>query len=346
MKRNIAIDSGSSFIKILSDANRGKYHAVTRRIEYDSDDALNIDGARYVVGAPALKTYIDDYVPINPYVHGGFHGSVEQHAQICYALQRLGAGGDYDTLVLSLPYTESRDASLRDVLRSRRDYTWGDSAGKSHAVHFDTVEVMPQGVGALVVLEAEHSARPGTLFLVDIGSCTIDEVAVRYSAERQRYVYLHERSKSRRTLSAMAFFQHWHDELRESDGLQLLQKGYYDLMDMAVGGQFEMRFGSRSVDTRPSFDASVRWFTQMLYNLLQSDMGPVLAAEADSIVLTGGGSELVDLNVLQRTDSRIVRLPVWANVEGQWMQASGQTKDTSLHAAVQGIREVINEKSS
>lgn len=342
MNRIFAFDSGASWGKSLTAERRDKFIAQARVVTDDRDygDTLTVEGVRYVVGASALRTHTDEFSLVTPNVQGGYHGSAAQRAQLCYALQRQGCQGDFDKLVLSLPYGDAHNAKLCAQLTARQDYVWDDHKGVRHSVHFDRVHVMAQGVGALVVLEAQTRERPRTRLMADIGACTIDQVPMRYDDEKRHYVALPDKGRSRRSLSIMAFYRHWHDLLCEEDGLQDLRRGYFELMDLPMRGDFMLRYGAQVIDTQPTFAAAQRWFTQRLLSVLAEDLGPRLHAEVDQIVLTGGGAELVDLPGIQELDPRVIRLSVWSNVEGQMIQASGKPKDQALYAAVQSIHEV------
>jgi hypothetical protein len=324
MKQVIALDSGSSYMKAYTKDIKVRFPAVTRRLDdqYDHGDTLVLNGQRFAVGESALQTYTDDWEVLEPMTNHGFHGSTEQHAQMCYAFQRLGLeNGTYSVLALSLPYADSRHETRRQTLKDRTAYTWTDGAGNVHCVKFEQVVIMPQGVGALCVYEEVNQTRPEALLLVDIGSCTIDMVAMRYSPQSGRYLYLHDKSTSRRTLSTTAFYRRWFGRIRELDGMQHLQKGYFELMNLAQTERpLMLRHGGRLVDITETYDATRRWFGEILWHLLREDMGDKLLGDMEAIIFTGGGALLVDTDVFG--DPRVTITSLWDNVVGQFAEAS------------------------
>lgn len=332
MERVIALDSGSSFMKAYAGDQKVRFPAVARVIDdqYDHGDTVAFDGQKYVVGESALQTYTDDWEMLEPATQRGFHGSPEQAAQMCYAMQRLGASGNYDVLALSLPYADSQNEDLRNLLKGQQIYEWKDSHGDDHEVHFDKVMIMPQGVGALCVYEAESVERPQTLLLVDIGSCTIDIVALRYNEVTGRYLYLHDKSTSRRSLSTTEFYKRWYSRIREMDGMQNLRKGYFELMALAQADErpILLRHGGRMVDITDAYEITRVWFSARLARLLREDMGDKLLDDVETILLTGGGAALVDKHRLDT--AQVTVMSVWDNVHGQFSEASGRliTPDT------------------
>lgn len=326
-------------MKALSAKGRDRFPSVARALHdpHEYSDIVVIGDTRWVVGEAARRTHVGQ--SLAPQLQRGFHGSDNQHAQICFALGRLDVQGDYDGLVVSLPYGDTQESRVLDKLRACKDYVWRDGTGKQHSVHFDAVHVLPQGVGAMVRYEASTQERPESMFLIDVGSCTRDQVAMRYNQERGRYEYVHAVSRSRRNLNVTDFYNRWLGYIRDIDGLQTLQVGYHDLMDYAIRGQWSLRWGHDTVDIQGTFKTAQAWFTEAMRVAITDDMGATLERAVERIIVTGGGSALLNLDLWD--DPRIATLDVWANVEGQYMEAVGEKKDAVLVHAIAGLKPIM-----
>jgi hypothetical protein len=281
--------------------------------------AVTVNGTTYLVGenAELAQTTYDP----SPYVDRGFHGSREQYVQICYVLDGLGLDGEQESLVCSLPYKEHLDAELRKRITERQVFEWTDHSGRRRSVRFANVYVTPQGVGALAVYYKDHGKQVRSATLVDIGSCTVDVVTIRWDSRKKDYVFVRGACDSDRTVSAATFKHAWLRRISKIDGLQHRDFGYFQLMRMAMENNLELRHRGDRIDLRPDFVSTRQEFTERIICTVRQTVKS-LWDETEAVVLTGGGVELLDLSAWP--DGRAIKLGVYANVIGQHLAVTGQ----------------------
>jgi hypothetical protein len=325
----IAIDSGSSYLKMFHGDKPLMFPAVSHRLMGATDypDEVALQGTRYAVGQTALLASTK-HRP-DPHLDRGFHGSHEQTIQICYALAQAGAEGTYDVLCMSLPYADSRIGTLRNRIKTMRRFQWEDITG-GHEVAFNDVMVLPQGVGALRLWQADSQRMPEVVTLVDIGSCTLDIVTVQRDPRHDTYAYNGDASSSYRDVSVGTFKNTWQSRLRQLDGLQSRTFGYHQLMGMAMQSPLaSLQQGHEKLDISQEYRQAAVELTEQVYDRARSTTGDLWLG-VEQVLLTGGGAQLIDK--LAWPDWQRTRvLDIFANVRGQYLAAGGaiapQTED-------------------
>lgn len=311
MSEYISIDSGSSYMKAYAGGEPLMFPGVVREVfpGEEHPSALTMDGRRWLVGEAAIRERADSLAPNR---ERWFHGSPEQHAQICHALARLGATGAHGTLAVTLPYGCSTDPAFTAAVSKRSTFEWSDAEGE-HVVTFDNIQVTPQGVGAL--LHHQQSAPPfAAALMIDIGSCTTDIVAVREEAGEWRF--LRDCCVSDQEASASLFFEMWRREVGRLPGFAGKPLGYYDLMPRLMDGEPFYPLRGEHVSLEASAEKAKVEYTRALKAVVKQCAGPTLWDEIDQIILTGGGAQCVNLDVWG--DARTHRLNACANVLGQY----------------------------
>lgn len=340
--RVVSVDSGSSCLKMYDGTRRVWQPAVVKELpaaeRHTYRDEVLVEGRRYVVGPTARIAHKgkDD-----PFLERGYHGSVEQYVQICHGLEQLGAHGEYDVIYHSLPYTEHQDDAYRRRIKERLVFQW-QADGKERTVRFHAAATMPQGVGALRLWQdkTRERDRPAMVALVDLGSCTADFVTVELDERTGDYQYCAGKSISLRAakpgdplINCKRFYDEWLKQITNIDGAQAVAWGYHELMLLPVKRQFLVRCGPGAlVDLEPSFQVIADRFTHEVERTIREVLADVWP-KVDKIILTGGGAELCNLGDFH--DSRVERLSVWANAEGQYLSAqrAGSQRKEVIDAA-------------
>lgn len=318
----VSIDSGSSFLKSYAGDSASMFPALLSRVHHPVErqkGAVTVDGRTYLVGDNAALAQTT-YDP-SPNIDRGFHGSREQYVQICHVLDELGLDGEQESLICSLPYREHLDTELRKRITERQVFEWVDHSGRRRSVRFSNVYVTPQGVGALAVYYKEHGKQVRSATLVDIGSCTVDVVTIRWDARKKDYVFVRGACDSDRTVSAATFKQAWLKRISKIDGLQQREFGYFQLMRMAMDNNFLLPHRGDRIDLRPDFEVIRQEFTEHIIGTVRQTVKS-LWDETEAVILTGGGVELLDLSAWP--DDRATKLDVYANVIGQYLAVTGQ----------------------
>lgn len=330
----VSIDSGSSYMKAFDGTHSVMFEGVVHRLPATApgaDDALIVDGKRYLVGGAAL-TYQGNPTQA-PCREAGFHGGVKQHVQICRALSAMGITGRHDKLVMSLPYLRAREAHCHEAVTRRRDFVWQDRAG-AHAVSFGRVVVIPQGVGALRLFEREQPQTPlRQVILIDVGSCTTDIVVVRRTGTGvgSKWAFVEDSCTSWQHISTTVFFSAWARRLGSLEGFADYAWNYYTLMRRAMDRDLTWQHGARKVDLAPHFEEAVRAFSEGLLAEVRNHCAPSLWLECDGIILTGGGASLVELHPWEDERERLITMDTWANARGQYYHARGSVSSKDVH---------------
>lgn len=319
MPTSISIDSGSSFLKYFDGQRADQFPAVIERIPEEAPtypDEIIVSGTRFAVGQTALMAtnrHVQD-----PHIKRGFHGSDEQTVQMCYAFEQLGLNGDYNNLLVSLPYADHQQDDVRKRVLQRKVFEWQTGTGIKRHVAFEYVATTPQGVGALLYHRQQSPGYYDLATLVDIGSCTLDVVTVSHDKRINDYQFNHQASQSNRKVSVATFKSQWIDQIHDIDGLQNRNFGYHQLMAMPIKNNFRLLHRGDSIDLRSTFE-NVRFeFTRQVADSVRRITGD-LWDSLNAVVLTGGGAQLIDLKAWP--DDRIHLLDVFANVRGQYHAA-------------------------
>ena len=329
--RVVAIDSGSSLTKVYDGERSLVFPSLAAEVPKADHghfaDELVVDGRHYAVG----ETYFaaENEPNAKPHLDAEFHGSQEQHIHLCYALALLGADGPYDQLILSLPYTDSRNEALRERLKARKRFAYqfttdGGSTFHEHAVTFGAVRILPQGVGALEYYQKSLNGGGGfnVVTLVDIGSCTTDIVTIYKNRVTGKLDYHLRASRSDREISVTRFYDQWYARLRQLPGLQGRDLDYHSLMSRAREGRWELRHDGTIHNIKSQFDETAREFTRTLAHRVQTTTKS-LWHETERIVFTGGGAHLLDNEAWPPSAPTHV-LALLANVMGQYQAAGGR----------------------
>lgn len=330
----IAADSGSSYHKIYDGNARFMSPSVVSewRGRQATGREIIVDNKTYMVGDSA-RTATTSVIQ-EPHLERAFHGSLNQYIQHCYALQLLGAEGEQEIFVQSVPYSDSRNTALLDKLKARKQFKWistGENGPIEHVVDFKTIQILPQGVGAMQNYCDEHpDDQPAVMMLVDIGSCTTDVIVIRKNRTTGQPDYCHEACKSIEHINATAFKKDWVDTLRsETRGLPFDKRfDFYDMMYMPVDNNFQMRVCGDIIDCEPAFLKAKQRFSDILCRILQATAAEMWG-DIDRIIVTGGGGVLIDDDAF---DARLRHLGLWSNVEGQFSMF-GEVEEEAEDAA-------------
>lgn len=313
MTDTISIDSGSSYMKAWDGRSEPvMFPGVVRELFPGEDLAgsVEVDGRRWLVGDSLLE---ERGAALAPDRSRWFHGSLEQHVQVCHALGQLGASGAFDTLVVSLPYERSTERPFLDAVSRRKRFAWGDDQGE-HLVTFENINVMPQGVGALQYQREQGAEAFDTALMVDVGSCTTDLVAIR--STDGKWGFIRDSCVSDQEVSTSLFFELLHREVNRIAGFAGRRFGYYDLMPrLMVEGEPTISHQGELISLAPYVARAKVEFTRRLKDVVRG-YARSLWDELDQIILTGGGAHCVSLEVWR--DPRTQILGPCANVLGQF----------------------------
>jgi len=333
----VSIDSGSSYLKAYDGTRAVMFEAVAHGLPAaapGAEDAITVDGKRYLVGAAALM--YQGNPTQGPNREAGFHGGQSQHVQVCRALAEMGVEGPRDKLVVSLPYLRAREERCQEAVKRRREFRWTDRSG-DHAVTFSRVVVIPQGVGALRLFERENPDTPlQQVILIDVGSCTTDVVVVRRAGHK--WAFVEDSCTSWQHVSTTEFFNSWTRRLGSLEGFAAYPWNYFKLMSRVMEGNLTWQHGARKVDLTPYFDEAVRAFSDQLLAEVRNHCSTSLWWECDGIILTGGGAALVSFHPW--ADERLITMDAWANAKGQFYHAraissSKETRNGTARGTVQ-----------
>ncbi len=334
MSRIVSVDSGSSYLKITTDNNLLSIPTnvipaqETTVVTYD--DEIIINDKKYYVGDTAIlatKTFIE-----NPAVEAGFHGSDKQYIQMCYSFQQIGIMGEYDLLVVSLPYSDCRDETLKNKLKARNKFIWKScikGEWKEKFASFKEVKIYPQGIGALRLYTHNLTQKPKSVCLIDIGSCTSDIITVQLDRRTNDYTYNAHASKSLREISVGDFIKRWSREIKQAPGMKDRKFSYFELTDMIKYNDFEINLLSQpKFNSKPLFEDAKKWFTQEIYKYAKETLGDLWDG-IDQVILTSGGAYLIDENTWECA-GRTIKLDEWSNVKGQYLAFGGEIKKDSI----------------
>lgn len=329
-------------MKAYMGSKKVQFPAVIRELQNTELEGkeIKVSNRYYLVGDSAATSM--NMVIATPHIDPGFHGSSDQYIQMCYALERLGVSGTMDTLVCSLPYTDSRDRALKKQLRERRAFEWGiiDSEDReiSRRATFQDVKLVPQGVGAMNQFQSQHAGRPKVVMLVDVGSCTTDVVSIKINNETGEYDYCHDACRSIENLNVTWFKDQWTTNLEsEVRGIRRDKKyDYFGLMQHAIENDFTMQLGDRTIDARPAFDQTRDDFAEKLKPTLRR-VAEDLWYELNTIIFTGGGTYLINFEKFD--DRRIEKLDQWSNVIGQYHMYATKHDPLPMPSQVESIHE-------
>jgi hypothetical protein len=313
----ISIDSGSSYLKLFSNFN-GKEISLLEAslVEEVSEKSqlpskIKFKDKWFVAGRAAelQKTTFQEDPEL-----GEFHGSTKQFVQWIHAFEKNNLVGDFDILVTSLPYDDFANLDLRRFLKENKRFEWTNSANEKRYISFSSVEVVPQGVGALELYKKEFSndELPETLTLIDIGSCTTDVVSVIWDDDEQQYIYKERGCTSIKDVSTSVFIRKLRDKVNEKRAVKI-KLGYHELTKAILKKKYELQIGSEKIEFHSHYEDLKKEFTDILSKKLQALLGDSWRS-TNNTILTGGGESFV---LPWDCEKRTVRLDVFSNVKGQ-----------------------------
>ncbi len=333
MSRIVSVDSGSSYLKITTGNNLLSIPTNVLQAKETSvvnyDDEIIVNDKKYYVGDTAIlatNTFIED-----PAIEAGFHGSEKQYIQMCYAFQQTGIMGEHDLLVVSLPYSDCRDETLKNKLKARNKFMWKSLVKgelKEKVASFKEVKIYAQGIGALRLYTHNLTHKPRSVCLIDIGSCTSDIVTVQLDRRTNDYTYNSHASKSLRDISVGDFIKQWAREIKQAPGMKDRKFSYFELTDMIKYNEFEIRLLSQpKFNSKPLFEDTKKWFTQEIYRHAKHTLGDLWDG-IDQVILTSGGAHLIDESTWECA-GRTIKMDEWSNVKGQYLAFGGELKKES-----------------
>lgn len=309
--RAVSIDSGSSYLKAYDGVQKIIFPAMTLDLDgRQSAHAITVGGESYLTGYAVLG-----YEPPLriPHLEASFHGSPEQHVQMCAALDRLGAVGDFDYLLISLPFVRAHDKRLLKALLEKKQYVWTDAKGDAKNAQFNQIKITSQGIGTLRFYR-RHKEPVHSAILVDVGSCTTDIVVVQQQ-DQGGWDFVENVCGSLQTISTNTFFKRWARALTNIPGFAERRWNYFSLMERAIKKNFILPGCHTEVSVEACFKHVSRAWTQELYDQVREQVGDMVFYDTEKIILTGGGAQLLHRKTWQ--DSRAAVTDVYANVVGQ-----------------------------
>lgn len=328
MSRIISVDSGSSFLKIIAGNHKLSIQTNVLQAAESSvvsyDDEIIVNNKKYYVGETA-KNATNKLVE-DPAIEAGFHGSEKQYIQMCFAFQQMGVMGEHDLLVVSLPYSDCKDETLKTKLKERNLFKW-KSYIKNEWIDkfasFKEVKIYPQGIGALRIFTQGLSEKPKSVCLIDIGSCTSDIITVQLDRRTNDYTYNAHASKSLREISVSDFMRKWSREIKQAPGMKDRKFSYFELSEMAKYNDYNINVLSQpKFNSRPLFEDNKRWFTQEIYRYAKETLGDLWDG-VEQVILTSGGAYLIDETTWECA-GRTIKLDEWSNVKGQYVAFGGE----------------------
>ncbi len=317
--KSISIDSGSSYLKLYTINENGKeifvneaslVEEVPERSQLQSK--INFDGKWFVAGriAELQKTNYQE----NPEL-GEFHGSKNQNIQWIHAFESNNLFGDFETLIISLPYDEFANLELRKKIKEKNTFNWINSENKERFLSFQNVILVPQGVGALELYKKERKGDlPESLTLIDIGSCTTDLVSVVWDEIDETYIYKEKACTSIKDISTSVFLRKLREKINEKRAIKL-NIGYHELTKSIKKERFELQVGSEKIEFKEHFYNLKKEFTELLATKLQNLLGDSWRS-TQNVILTGGGENFI---LPWECERRTARLDISANVKGQFL---------------------------
>lgn len=239
--RVVSIDSGSSYLKMYSVTEENEINLLEASLVEEVSDRsqlntrIKVDNKWYVAGrmAELQKTAYQEEPEI-----GEFHGSLKQFIQWMHAFEKNNLVGDFDVLITSLPYDDFANLPLRKMIKDKKEFHWVNSANEEKSIRFKSVEIVPQGVGALELYKKERNGDlPEELTLVDIGSCTTDVVSVIWDDEQSQYIYKEKGCTSIKDISTSVFIRTLRDKINEKRSVKI-KIGYHELTKSILKQKF------------------------------------------------------------------------------------------------------------
>jgi hypothetical protein len=321
----VSFDCGSSYSKIYSGPDSKctvpTHHKLlaTSSIAPDQEaDIIWIDEKPYLVGHDAMSNEL--LGNLDPRIDASFHGSHDQYVHMCFLLNKIEAHLQKpDTLIVSLPFSETRDRNLVEKIRSRNTFKWR-IAGEERKVTFRKVNVVPQGVGALVKTRLQNDPSFPIVAIADIGSCTTDVPVLMWHDDKEAHVYNSEASFSDRELNTNLAVRIIRQKLKGLPGCGDREFAYHDIVSMMRRNRYIVVNGSSTFQEdriKPIFDEAKKEFTRMFEAALIRRLKPELWATIDKLVIAGGGVYFIDKQLWEYED-RSIFLDEWANAVGQW----------------------------
>ena len=316
--RIVSIDSGSSYLKMYSVTEKNEINILEASLVEEVGERsqlstrIKVDGKWYVAGrmAELQKTSYQEEPEI-----GEFHGSSKQLIQWMHAFEKNNLVGDFESLITSLPYDDFANLNLRKMIKERKEFTWTNASNEERSIRFKSVEIVPQGVGALELYKKERNGDlPEELTLVDIGSCTTDVVSVIYDEEQGQYIYKEKGCTSIKDISTSVFIRTLREKINEKRSVKV-NIGYHELTKSILKQKFELQIGSETIQFKDHYENIRKEFTQVLSDKLQQLLGDSWRS-TNNTILTGGGESFV---LPWSCEKRTARMDIYANVKGQFL---------------------------
>lgn len=316
--RIVSVDSGSSYLKMYSQTEESEIcileaslvEEVSDRSQLDS--RIKVENRWYVAGrmAELQKTAYQEEPEI-----GEFHGSLKQFTQWMHAFEKNNLHGDFDVLITSLPYDDFANLQLRKAIKEKKEFKWINANDEERLINFKTIEIVPQGVGALELYKKERKGDlPEEMTLIDIGSCTTDVVSVIWDDEQEQYIYKEKGCTSIKDISTSVFIRKLRDKINEKRSVKI-KIGYHELTKSILKQKFELQVGSERIEFQDHYENIRKEFTQVLSDKLQMLLGDSWRS-TNNTILTGGGESFV---LPWSCEKRTARMDIYANVKGQFL---------------------------
>jgi hypothetical protein len=316
--RVVSIDSGSSYLKMYSVTEKNEINLLEAALveEVSERSQLNtrikVDNKWYVAGrvAELQKTSYQEEPEISE-----FHGSLRQFVQWMHAFEKNNLFGDFDVLITSLPYDDFANLQLRRTIKEKKEFNWVNALNEEKLIRFKSVEVVPQGVGALELYKKERNEDLSEeLTLVDIGSCTTDVVSVIWDDEQDQHIYKEKGCTSIKDISTSVFIRKLRDKINEKRSVKI-KIGYHELTKSILKQKCELQIGNERIEFQEHYENIRKEFTHILSEKLQMLLGDSWRS-TNNIVLTGGGESFV---LPWSCEKRTARMDIFANVKGQFL---------------------------
>ena len=312
----LGLDCGSSSVKACYSEIAKPYRDVSIATvpEFPGKHKSNliyIDEVGYLVGEDALIN--ESKVREQPNVQPDFHGSIEQVAIHCGVFRdlQLDRVANVGKLALTVPYSLKTETSVIEKLKSKTSYQWEQFEGNrlvKKSVNFDSVEVIPQGVGAAVRHGLLNNPKYETFGVLEVGSVTIEAIVFRWSNKRDFHMYNEEVSSSLRNISISQVYSDLRKRLNNVPGLENREFSYFELCEILENKRYNIQMGSTNISeslVRDKVIETMNYFTENLALDAQDQWGKNLWQRLNRLLISGGGAGLVNKGAWRCADRTI-----------------------------------------
>jgi len=341
----VSMDSGHSVMKGATwdggNLVRSSFQAIAEPVQeqqaMEVDYAIQVDGVWYAMQESGRL--IDSSKEIQ-LAHSSFHGSTGQTAQMCWFFEKNNIFGKQLYLIISVPYSDSKDKLLIEKLKSRRVFEWTSQNGESRNVEFEEVIIYPQGVGALRFFQAYTGLGPKKVSMIDIGSITLDIVSLRKFNTDAPYKYNVGASGSiREGAAGKSLMDDSLSRIRDINGLTNVTESYHDISDRMQYKEYKITSPGGVVrDVEGVINQSRKEFTlnsvKRCKGIINHDW-----ENTDAFILSGGISLVLDLAQWECRGRTYLTSP-WANTLGQLYQNLDDGDQEQLKIELKKIEKV------